>query len=54
MMVTAPSAKEGDRAWMVRMLGAGMNVLRVNCAHEGEAEPAALTASAGTCVRNVV
>lgn len=38
VMVTAPSAKEGDRAWMVRMLGAGMNVLRVNCAHEGEAE----------------
>ena len=38
IMVTAPSAKEADRAWMVRMLGAGMNVLRINCAHEGERE----------------
>lgn len=38
IMVTAPSAKEADQAWMVKLLGAGMNVLRVNCAHEGEAE----------------
>jgi pyruvate kinase len=35
IMVTAPSAHEADRAWMVRMLRAGMNVLRINCAHEG-------------------
>jgi pyruvate kinase len=38
IMVTAPSAKEADRAWMVKMLRAGMNVLRINCAHEGEPE----------------
>jgi pyruvate kinase len=38
IMVTAPSAKEADRAWMAKMLRAGMNVLRVNCAHEGERE----------------
>jgi pyruvate kinase len=37
-MVTAPSAAEADRAWMARMLRAGMNVLRINCAHEGPAE----------------
>lgn len=36
VMVTAPSARECDRAWMERMLSAGMNVLRVNCAHEDE------------------
>ena len=38
IMVTAPSAKEADRAWMVKMLDAGMNVLRINCAHESERE----------------
>ncbi len=38
IMVTAPSAKEADRAWMVTLLRAGMNVLRINCAHEGEQE----------------
>ncbi len=38
IMVTAPSAAEADRAWMLKMLSAGMNVLRVNCAHEGEHE----------------
>jgi pyruvate kinase len=38
IMVTAPSAMEADRAWMVKMLRAGMNVLRINCAHEGERE----------------
>jgi pyruvate kinase len=35
IMVTAPSAAEADRSWMVRMLTAGMNMLRINCAHEG-------------------
>ncbi len=35
IMVTAPSAKQADRVWMSTMLRAGMNVLRVNCAHEG-------------------
>jgi len=35
IMVTAPSAAEADKAWMLEVLGAGMNVLRINCAHEG-------------------
>lgn len=34
IMVTAPSADLADRAWMSTMLRAGMNVLRINCAHE--------------------
>jgi pyruvate kinase len=38
VMVTAPSAEEADYDWMVRLLEAGMNVLRINCAHESEAE----------------
>jgi len=38
IMVTAPPAEVADRAWMVKMLGVGMNVLRINCAHEGERE----------------
>ena len=38
IMVTAPSAKEADSEWMCKLLEAGMNVLRINCAHEGEAE----------------
>lgn len=38
VMVTAPSAEEADREWMARLLEAGMNVLRVNCAHETEKE----------------
>ena len=38
VMVTAPSAKEADRGWMRKMLTAGMNVLRINCAHEAEDE----------------
>jgi len=38
VMVTAPSAEQADREWMVRLLEAGMNVLRVNCAHETETE----------------
>lgn len=38
IMVTAPSALEADEIWMEAMLAAGMNVLRINCAHEGPAE----------------
>jgi ribosomal protein L4 len=30
--------EEADRAWMVKMLRAGTNVVRINCAHEGEHE----------------
>jgi pyruvate kinase len=41
-MVTAPSAEEVDLDWMVRLLDAGMNVLRINCAHETEREWAQL------------
>lgn len=36
VMVTAPSADEADLGWMRRMLKAGMNVLRVNTAHDDE------------------
>ena len=36
-MVTAPSAAEVDAAWVERLLAAGMNVLRINAAHEDEA-----------------
>jgi pyruvate kinase len=35
VMVTAPDAAEADQAWLTRMLRAGMNVLRINCAHQG-------------------
>jgi len=38
IMVTAPPAKEADIAWMVKLLRAGMNVLRINCAHETETD----------------
>lgn len=38
IMVTAPSAREASRDWLVKVLRAGMNVLRINCAHEGPAE----------------
>jgi pyruvate kinase len=37
VMVTAPSAAEVTDAWVERLLSAGMNVLRVNAAHEDEA-----------------
>lgn len=38
VMVTAPSAAEADSDWMAKQLEAGMNVLRVNCAHETQEE----------------
>jgi pyruvate kinase len=38
IMVTAPSVDEADSNWMVKLLCAGMNVLRINCAHETESE----------------
>jgi pyruvate kinase len=38
VMVTAPDAAEADTAWLSRMLRAGMNVLRINTAHEDPAE----------------
>jgi pyruvate kinase len=47
IMVTAPPAKEADSAWMAKMLRAGMNVLRINCAHEGEREWADIIAALG-------
>jgi pyruvate kinase len=36
VMVTAPEAAEVDTRWVERLLAAGMNVLRVNTAHEDE------------------
>jgi pyruvate kinase len=38
VMVTAPDAAAVDEAWASRVLAAGMNVLRVNGAHEAEAQ----------------
>jgi pyruvate kinase len=38
IMATAPSAREADAAWMDAMLAAGVDVLRINTAHEGPAE----------------
>ncbi|MFO0556628.1 MAG: pyruvate kinase [Polyangiales bacterium] len=45
IMATAPSAREADGAWMDAMLSAGMDVLRINTAHEGPAEWARLRAT---------
>ena len=36
VMVTAPDAAEVDDPWVERLLATGMNVLRVNTAHENE------------------
>ena len=36
VMVTAPTAAEVDDAWVARLLAVGMNVLRINTAHEDE------------------
>jgi pyruvate kinase len=36
VMVTAPPAEEATLEWMAKLLNAGMNVLRINCAHDGE------------------
>ena len=38
IMVTAPNTQEDERPWMVKLLNAGMNVLRINCAHDNEAQ----------------
>lgn len=38
VMVTAPDAAAVNEAWASRLLAAGMNVLRVNGAHEGPAQ----------------
>jgi pyruvate kinase len=37
-MVTAPDAAEVTEEWVASLLNAGMNVLRVNGAHEDTAE----------------
>jgi pyruvate kinase len=36
IMVTAPSADQVDDVWVDRLLSAGMNLLRINAAHEDE------------------
>ncbi|MCX5748173.1 MAG: pyruvate kinase [Proteobacteria bacterium] len=46
VMVTAPPAAEVDDAWVERLLVAGMNVLRVNTAHEDERAWAHIVATA--------
>jgi len=38
VMVTAPGADEVDRTWVAVLLRAGMNLVRINCCHEGPAE----------------
>lgn len=38
VMVTAPAASMVDDAWCEQLIDAGMNVLRINGAHESEAE----------------
>jgi pyruvate kinase len=53
IMVTAPSAREADRAWMARMIRAGMNVLRINCAHEGPSEWEAMATALRQAEREV-
>ncbi len=52
VMATAPSAKEADGAWMDGMLAAGVDMLRINTAHEGPAEwSRILLALRGACER---
>jgi len=48
IMITAPSANEADVGWMSDCLRAGMNILRINCAHGDEAEWSALIANLRT------
>ena len=48
VMVTAPAAAEVDAAWVERLLDAGMNLLRVNAAHEDEAAWAHVVTTART------
>ncbi|MFO1472088.1 MAG: pyruvate kinase [Turneriella sp.] len=45
IMITSPSAAEADTAWMAKSLRAGMNILRINCAHGDTAEWSALIAN---------
>ncbi len=55
VMVTAPSADEVDDGWCGRLLDAGMNLLRINAAHEDEAAwtRIATTARATAAARQV-
>jgi pyruvate kinase len=52
VMATAPSPVEANRAWMATMLRAGMNVLRINSAHEGEQEWKQLIEALGAARRD--
>lgn len=45
IMVTAPDGDQADETWMVAALSAGMDLLRINCAHGDRAEWAATIAS---------
>jgi len=51
IMLTAPDAAEADAAWLARMLRAGVNVLRINCAHEGPEEWRHILAALATARR---
>jgi len=46
VMVTAPEAAEVSEAWVSRLLDAGMNVLRINAAHEGPVQWQAIASTA--------
>jgi pyruvate kinase len=46
IMVTAPDATVVDESWVAQLLHAGMNVLRVNAAHEDAAEWAHIVGTA--------
>lgn len=45
IMITSPSSAEADVEWMEKSLKAGMNILRINCAHGDGDEWSALIAN---------
>jgi pyruvate kinase len=48
IMVTAPEPAIADEAWFVRMLSAGMNILRINSAHGSEVDWEVIATTART------
>ena len=51
VMVTLPSEAAHDAEQVAQMVAAGMNVARINCAHDGPAEWAAMAASVRRAAR---
>lgn len=51
IMITSPSAVEADVEWMARSLKAGMNILRINCAHGDTDEWSALIGNLKTAIQ---